>query len=83
MEPVTTWAVFSQSLDYICYFMPMSGDGFDVVDLDAELLDEEFFIFAATGSEDFGCSAFSNQIEAMREKQKYTILRMNRMKTVI
>ena len=47
MGSVTTWAVFSQSLDYIRYFMPMSGDSFDVVDLNAELLDEEFFIFAA------------------------------------
>ena len=68
MGSVTTWEIFMQSQEYVQYYMPMSGDNSKVLDMDASELSENFFIFSATGTEDFDCTAFTNQIEAMKAK---------------
>ena len=68
MGSVTTWEIFMQSQEYVQYYMPMSGDNSKVLDMDASELSEDFFIFSATGTEDFDCTAFTNQIEAMKKK---------------
>lgn len=71
MGSVNTWNTFRYCLDYFRYFMPMSGsystDGQYMADLvrqqghDAD----DFFIFAASGTNDFAYSAFKAQIMAM------------------
>ena len=68
MGSVTTWEIFMQSQEYVQYYMPMSGDNSKVLDMDASELSEDFFIFSATGTEDFDCTAFTRQIEAMKKQ---------------
>lgn len=71
MGSVNTWCTFRYCLDYFRYFMPMSGSYTADGDYMAELVSEQgygpedFFIFAASGTDDFAYSAFREQIEAM------------------
>lgn len=70
MGSVNTWHTFQYCLDYFRYYMPMSGnmgDGawIDSVVRSAEWTDEDFFIWTATGTEDFAASGFSYQINSM------------------
>lgn len=70
MGSVNTWHTFQYCLDYFRYFMPMSGnmgDGrwIDTVVRSSEWKDDDFFIWAATGSADFAESGFSYQINSM------------------
>ena len=70
MGSVNTWHTFQYCLDYFRYFMPMSGnmgDGawIDAVVRDSGWTDEDFFIWTATGTEDFAASGFSYQINSM------------------
>lgn len=70
MGSVTTWHTFEYCLDYFRYFMPMSGnmgDGkwaADVVKA-SDWQPEDFFIWTATGTEDFAGASFAAQIESM------------------
>lgn len=71
MGSVNTWRTFQYCLDYFRYFLPMSGsfttDGEFMADIvrDSGHSPEDFFIFAASGTEDFAYSAFKRQIESM------------------
>lgn len=70
MGSVNTWHTFQYCLDYFRYFMPMSGnmgDGqwIDAVVRDSDWTDEDFFIWTATGTEDFAASGFAYQINSM------------------
>ena len=70
MGSVNTWHAFQYCLDYFRYFMPMSGnmgDGqrIDAVVRESDWTDEDFFIWTATGTEDFAASGFSYQINSM------------------
>lgn len=71
MGSVNTWNTFSYCLDYFRYFMPMSGsyttDGEYMADLVRQqgYSSQDFFIFAASGTDDFAYSAFKAQIMAM------------------
>lgn len=71
MESVNTWCTFRYALDYFRYFMPMSGsystDGAYMAELVKESGHEwdDFFIFSASGTNDFAYSAFKAQIMAM------------------
>lgn len=70
MGSVNTWHTFQYCLDYFRYFMPMSGnmgDGqwADAVVRASEWTDEDFFIWTATGTEDFAASGFAYQISSM------------------
>lgn len=61
MGSVNTWHTFQYCLDYFRYFMPMSGnmgDGqwIDAVVRASDWTDEDFFIWTATGTEDFAAS---------------------------
>ena len=70
MGSVNTWHTFQYCLDYFRYFMPMSGnmgDGDwarDVV-LNSSWKPEDFFIWSATGTNDFAHSSFEAQINSM------------------
>ncbi len=71
MGSVNTWCTFRYALDYFRYFMPMSGSYSTDGGYMAELVKEsghdpdDFFIFAASGTDDFAYSAFRSQIMAM------------------
>ena len=73
MGSVTTWRTFQYCLDYFRYFMPSSGsltsDGGYMANIvkDSGHDWNDFFIFAASGTEDFAYSSFKNQIEAMED----------------
>lgn len=73
MGSVATWRTFQYCLDYFRYFMPSSGsltsDGGYMASLVQDSGHEwnDFFIFAASGTEDFAYSSFKNQIEAMAD----------------
>lgn len=71
MGSVATWRTFQYCLDYFRYFMPSSGslttDGEAVADMvrNSGYDWDDFFIFAASGTNDFAYSAFKAQIDAM------------------
>ena len=71
MGSVNTWCTFRYALDYFRYFMPMSGSYSADGEYMAELVKEsghgpdDFFIFAASGTDDFAYSAFKAQVMAM------------------
>ena len=70
MGSVNTWHAFQYCLDYFRYFMPMSGnmgDGgwADQVVKASDWGLEDFFIWTATGTEDFAGGSFAAQIRSM------------------
>lgn len=71
MGSVATWRTFEYCLDYFRYFMPSSGNLTSDGEYMASVVREsgqkwnEFFIYAASGTDDFAYSAFRQQIEAM------------------
>lgn len=73
MGSMATWRTFEHSLDYFRYFMPSSGgpaasiETYESVVKDSGHEWDDFFIFAASGTNDFAYLGFKNGIEAMRE----------------
>ena len=73
MGSVATWRTFQYCLDYFRYFMPSSGSLTSDGEYMANIVKDsghdwnDFFIFAASGTEDFAYSSFKNQIEAMED----------------
>lgn len=73
MGSMATWHIFEHSLDYFRYFMPSSGgpaastETYENVVKDSGHEWDDFFIFAASGTNDFAYSGFKNGIDAMRE----------------
>lgn len=79
MGGLTTWFCFLNTLDYIAYYMPLSGDcwaGNTADEKAAAVADavkksgyspDEYFIFAATGTSDIAYDALSKQVEAMKK----------------
>ena len=71
MGSVTTWHVFQYCLKYFRYFFPSSG----AITANGEVMagmvkkqgmqDDDFFIFAASGTADFAYAGFTTQIRAM------------------
>ena len=80
MGSVNTWCTFRYALDYFRYFMPMSGSYSADGEYMAELVKEsghgpeDFFIFAASGTDDFAYSAFKAQVMAMGNVPDKTFL---------
>lgn len=73
MGSMATWRTFEHCLDYFRYFMPSSGGPAESVETyenivkDSGHSPDDFFIFAASGTNDFAYSGFKNGIDAMRE----------------
>lgn len=73
MGSMATWRIFEHSLDYFRYFMPSSGgpaastETYESVVKDSGHEWDDFFIFAASGTNDFDYSGFKNGIDTMRE----------------
>ena len=71
MGSVATWHTFQYCLDYFRYFLPSSGNLTSNGEYMADIVRDsghewnDFFIFAASGTDDFAYSAFRSQIEAM------------------
>lgn len=71
MGSVATWRTFQYCLNYFRYFMPSSGslstDGAYMASIvkNSGHTWKDFFIFAASGTDDFAYSAFRYQIQAM------------------
>jgi len=82
MGSATTWSVFLYCLDIVGYFMPLSGenweaDGANKAKSVAEavkklgLKQDEFFIFAATGSEDIAYPNMNPMMEDMKKMDPF------------
>lgn len=77
MGSVATWRTFEYCLDYFRYFMPSSGSLTTDGDYMASIVEKsghdwnDFFIFAASGTDDFAYSSFKQQIDAMREEDVF------------
>ena len=73
MGSVATWRTFQYCLDYFRYFMPSSGNLTSDGEYMASMVRDsghdwkDFFVFAASGTEDFAYSSFKNQIQAMAD----------------
>lgn len=83
MGGVSTWAVMVNCLDIVGYYMPLSGDHWtgnsaqDKAYSIASAIDRsglskrEYFVFAATGSEDIAYPNIGPQIEAMKPLSQF------------
>lgn len=73
MGSMATWRTFEHSLDYFRYFMPSSGGPAASIETYVSVVKasghewDDFFIFAASGTNDFAYSGFKNGIDTMRE----------------
>lgn len=72
MGSVTTWRTFEHCLDEFRYFMPSSGNVGngsvqDQVVADSNWNWDDFFIFTASGTDDFAYSSFKSQVMNMSE----------------
>ncbi len=83
MGSVSTWAVMANCLDYVAYYMPLSGDHWsgNTADDKAKSIvnaieksgyeKDEYFILAATGSDDIAYPNIAPQIEAMKKYPEF------------
>ena len=78
MGSVATWRTFQYCLDDFRYFLPSSGNLTSNGEAMAKIVKDQdyswsdFFIFAASGTDDFAYSAFKQQIEAMLNVKDHT-----------
>jgi enterochelin esterase-like enzyme len=83
MGSVSTWAVMENCLDIVGYFMPLSGDhwngnsAYDKAKSLANAIDKsglqknQYFIFAATGSDDIAYPNVNPQVEEMKKMSQF------------
>ena len=83
MGSVSTWAVLENCLDIVGYFMPLSGDhwngnsAYDKAKSIANAVDRsglqknQYFIFAATGSDDIAYPNVNPQINEMKKMSQF------------
>lgn len=79
MGALTTWYVFMHCLDYVAYFMPLSGDNWAGTGdagkaqvtaqaaIDSGYAPDEYFIFGATGTDDIAYTAMNGQMQEMKK----------------
>ncbi len=79
MGSVQTWRTFQYNLNAFRYFMPSSGNAGSSGEAYAQLVRDQgctaddFFIFAASGTNDFAYSSFKAQIQAMAANDMFTV----------
>ncbi len=79
MGSVQTWRTFQYNLDDFRYFMPSSGNAgssgaaYAKMVRDQGYTSDDFFIFAASGTDDFAYSSFKAQVQAMAGNDMFTI----------
>ena len=78
MGSMNTWRTFEYCLDYFRYFAPSSGgpigNGAYMADIVTRSghFPEDFFLFTASGTNDFAYSGFKNGVLAMGETDMFT-----------
>lgn len=78
MGSMNTWHTFEHCLDYFRYFAPSSGgpigNGTYMADIvrNSGHTPDDFFIFTASGTDDFAYSGFKNGVMAMGETDVFT-----------
>lgn len=78
MGSVTTWRTFEYCLGYFRYFFPSSGaitsSGayMDNIVETSGYEDDDFFIWGMSGTNDFACSQFTAQMDAMFDAEHFT-----------
>ena len=78
MGSMNTWHTFQYCLDYFRYFAPASGGPIGSGEYMADLVrqsghsPEDFFLFTASGTEDFAYSGFKSGVMAMGETDMFT-----------
>ncbi len=83
MGSVSTWQVFKNDIDLVGYFMPLSGDHWggngaygkakdlaDAVDKSG-FTNRQYFIFAATGSDDIAYPNVNPQVDEMKKMSQF------------
>ncbi len=79
MGSVQTWRTFQYNLTAFRYFMPSSGNAGSSGEVYAQIVKDQgytaddFFIFAASGTDDFAYSSFKAQIQAMAANEMFTV----------
>ncbi|HOM02800.1 MAG TPA: endo-1,4-beta-xylanase, partial [Acetivibrio sp.] len=83
MGGLTTWTVMANCLDYVAYFMPLSGDywsgntGQEKANSLASSISKfgytnrQYFVLAATGTEDIAYNNMKPQIDAMKSLPQF------------
>ncbi|TCD53944.1 hypothetical protein EJ419_05775 [Alloscardovia theropitheci] len=75
MGSVNTWRTFEYALDYFAYFNPMSGSISASAHTLARLahrVNDEFIIYALSGTNDFAYSSFREQINSLSQLEPDT-----------
>ena len=78
MGSMNTWRTFEHCLDYFRYFAPSSGGPIGSGEAMANIVrnsghvPDDFFIFTASGTEDFAYSGFKSGVMAMGETDIFT-----------
>ncbi len=79
MGSMNTWHTFEHCLNYFRYFAPSSGGPIGNGEFMENIVSgsnhspEDFFIFTASGTEDFAYSGFKNGVMAMAETDVFTL----------
>ena len=79
MGSMNTWHTFEHCLDYFRRFAPSSGGPIGDGAYMAEIVKrsghspDDFFIFAASGTEDFAYAGFKSGVLAMAETEAFTL----------
>lgn len=78
MGSVTTWHVFEKAIAYVRYFFPSSGAVGQSAQALAESVKEagygenDFFLFGASGTDDFAYSAFTSLMNDLKDNDFFT-----------
>ena len=79
MGSMNTWHTFEHCLDYFRYFAPSSGGPIGGGETMADIVRDsghspgDFFLFTASGTEDFAYSGFKSGVMAMAETDVFTL----------
>lgn len=79
MGAMNTWHTFEHCLDCFRYFAPSSGGPIGNGEYMADIVRNsghsagDFFIFTASGTEDFACSGFKSGVMDMAETEMFTL----------
>lgn len=78
-QTMNTWHTFEHCLDYFRYFAPSSGGPIGNGEVMADIVRNsghtpgDFFIFTASGTDDFAYSGFKSGVMAMAETDVFTL----------
>ena len=77
MGGLSTWCVADHDMDIVGYFMPLSGNNWEGMDTLTKEIDSlglkknQYYIFAATGSDDIAYSNMKPEMEDLKTRSNY------------